>query len=75
VLSMPHRDGRRERGVELLDGIAGMRELLLDNLPGLGVELLRQPVTPRHSLRFTILVASRQSSTLAAVTAASSPQS
>jgi hypothetical protein len=33
-----HSDGRRERGVDLLDGIAGVRELLLDNVPGLGVE-------------------------------------
>src|SRR5262249_33487337 len=33
-----HSDGRREGGVELLDRIAGVHELLLDNLPGLDVE-------------------------------------
>lgn len=31
-------DGRRERGVELLDGVAGVRELLLDNFAGVRVE-------------------------------------
>jgi hypothetical protein len=33
-----HRDGRWKRRVELLDGIGGVRELLLDHLPGLRVE-------------------------------------
>jgi hypothetical protein len=33
-----HCDGRWKGRVELLDGIAGVRELLLDNLPGLRVE-------------------------------------
>ena len=31
-------DGRRERRVELLDGVAGVRELLLNNFAGVRVE-------------------------------------
>jgi hypothetical protein len=33
-----HRDGRWKCGVELLDGIAGVRQLLLDNFAGVRVE-------------------------------------